>query len=167
MLEKCVSERGGVHAWADTDAVGIVSSTDGDVLTGVLGCENARILPRTEVQEIIDRFAGLNPYDFGGSILRFTEENYTGSDPKNAFRQLLAFVISAKRYATYERHGDRSRSSARRPMGSDTCTLPPIPPRGGMTITNCPIGFTKPGNTSYERCSSSNPANRYGSGGPR
>jgi hypothetical protein len=39
--------------------------------------------------------------------LRFTEDNYVGSDPKNAFRQLLAFVISAKRYATYERYGDQ------------------------------------------------------------
>ena len=107
MLEKCVSERDGVYAWADTDAVGIVSSTEEGALTGVPGCENARILPRTEVQEIIDRFASLNPYDFGGSILRFTEDNYIGSDPQNAFRQLLAFVISAKRYATYERHGDQ------------------------------------------------------------
>jgi hypothetical protein len=107
MLEKCVSERGGVYAWADTDAVGVVSSTEGGALTGVPGCENARILRRTEVQEIIDRFADLNPYGFGGSILRFTEENYIGSDPKNAFRQLLALVISAKRYATYERQGDR------------------------------------------------------------
>jgi hypothetical protein len=107
MLEKCVSERGGVYAWADTDALGIVSSTEGGALSGVPGCKNSRILPRTEVQEIIDRFAGLNPYGFGGSILRFTEDNYINSDPKNAFRQLLAFVISAKRYATYERHGDQ------------------------------------------------------------
>ncbi len=83
MLEKCVSEQGGVYAWADTDPVGIVSSTEGGALTGVPGCKNARILPRREVQEIIGRFAALNPYDFGGSILRF------------------------KRYATYERHGDQ------------------------------------------------------------
>jgi len=60
------------------------------------------------VQEIIDRFAELNPYDFGGSILRFLDCNYVDSDPKKGFRkELLAFCISAKRYTTYERDGKK------------------------------------------------------------
>jgi len=34
------------------------------------------------LQEIIDRFAEINPYDFGGSILRFLDRNYIDSDPE-------------------------------------------------------------------------------------
>lgn len=65
-------------------------------------------LPRSLVQEIIERFAELNPYNFGGSILRFLECNYIDSDPEKGFRKgLLAFCISAKRYTTYERDGKK------------------------------------------------------------
>jgi len=60
------------------------------------------------LQEIVDRFAELNPYNFGGSILRFLDCNYIDSDPEKGFRkELLAFCISAKRYTTYEREGKK------------------------------------------------------------
>ena len=69
-----------------------------------------RILPRSQVQEIIDRFAQLNRYGFGSSILRFLDGNYIDSDPKKGFRnELLAFCISAKRYTTYEPDGKAHR----------------------------------------------------------
>jgi hypothetical protein len=108
MFERCVEGWGGTYAWADTDALGVVSNAGGGTLRHVPGCESRRILPRLQVQEIIDRFAELNPYDFGGSILRFLDCNYTDSDPEKGFRkELLAFCISAKRYTTYERDGKK------------------------------------------------------------
>src|SRR5579862_6897199 len=64
--------------------------------------------PRSQVQEIIDRFAELNPYNFGGSILRFLDCNYIDSNSARGFRkELLAFCISAKRYTIYERDGNK------------------------------------------------------------
>jgi hypothetical protein len=105
MLERCVEGCGGTYAWADTDALAVVSRAEGGSLSHVPGCQGRRILPRSEVQEIIDRFADLNPYKFGGSILRFLDCNFVDSDPDNGFRKLLGFSISAKRYCIYERDG--------------------------------------------------------------
>lgn len=108
MLERCVEGWGGTYAWTDTDSLAVVSNAEGGTLRHVPGCENRRILPRSQVQEIIDRFAELNPYAFGGSILRFLDCNYLKSDPEKGFRkELLAFCISAKRYTTYERDGKK------------------------------------------------------------
>ena len=108
MLERCVEGWGGTYAWADTDALAVVSNAQGGTLRHVPGCESRRILPRSQVQEIVDRFAELNPYNFGGSILRFLDSNYIDSDPEKGFRkELLALCISAKRYTTYERDGKK------------------------------------------------------------
>jgi hypothetical protein len=108
MLERSVEGWGGSYAWTDTDSLAVVSNAEGGTLRHVPGCETRRILPRSQVQEIIDRFAELNPYDFGGSILRFLDCNYIDSDPEKGFRkELLAFCISAKRYTTYERDGKK------------------------------------------------------------
>lgn len=108
MLERSVEGWGGAYAWADTDALGVVSNAEGGTLRHVPGCESRRILPHSQVQEIIDRFGELNPYNFGGSILRFLDGNYLDSDPEKGFRkELLAFCISTKRYATYERNGKK------------------------------------------------------------
>lgn len=103
MLEKCVTNAGGVYAWADTDALAIISSKQGGSLVHLPGCEKARILTWTEVEAIIDGFADLNPYDFGGSILNLTDDNFVESDPAKPRRQLLGFSISAKRYVLFDR----------------------------------------------------------------
>lgn len=107
MLERCVDDKGGAYAWADTDALAVVSNDEGGSLSYVPGCEDKRILRRIEVQQIIDRFADLNPYRFAGSILRFSKYAYVDSDPEKGLRQLLGFSISAKRYCLYERNGDK------------------------------------------------------------
>ncbi len=63
MLEKSVVQAGGTHAWADTDALAIVSSRSGGPLRRVPGCEKLKALPWKKVQTIVDRFESLNPYD--------------------------------------------------------------------------------------------------------
>jgi hypothetical protein len=58
------------------------------------------------VQEIIDRFIPLNPYDpsaVKGSILNLVDANFVDSDPKKPQRQLYGYSIAAKRYALYEK----------------------------------------------------------------
>ena len=110
MLEKCVANAGGVHAWADTDALAIVSSRNRGSLRHVAGCKGGKALPWSKVQEIIDRFESLNPYDRSavrGSILNLVDANYEKSDSSGPRRQLLGFSIAAKRYALYERRGNR------------------------------------------------------------
>ncbi len=108
MLERCVEESGGTYVWADTDALAVVSAKEGGGLSHVPGCQGRRTLPHSQVQEIIDRFADLNPFNFGGSILRFLDCSYVDSDPNKGFRKLLGFSISAKRYCIYERDGSGS-----------------------------------------------------------
>jgi hypothetical protein len=70
-----------------------------------------RILSHAEVRAIVDRFAALNPYNrkiVKGSILTFVDANYTDSDPKNPQRQLHGYSIAAKRYALYEKIGEKN-----------------------------------------------------------
>src|SRR3989442_5503076 len=65
---------------------------------------------RSEVQVIVDRFAALNPYDrkiVKGSILNLVDANYVDSDPKKPPRQLYGYSIAAKRYALYEKIGEK------------------------------------------------------------
>ncbi len=110
MLEKSVGNAGGIHAWADTDALAIVSSREGGSLYHVPGCENARALPWKTVQSIVDRFESLNPYDrkaIPGSILNLVDANYVGCDPRQPRWQLFGFSISAKRYTLYLRSGEK------------------------------------------------------------
>lgn len=72
----------------------------------VPGGEGIRILSWEEVQEIVDRFTSLNPYDpraVKGSILNLVDANYIDSDPKRSQRQLYGYSIAAKRYVLYEK----------------------------------------------------------------
>jgi hypothetical protein len=109
MLEKSVTNAGGTHAWADTDALAVVSSKNGGSLRHIPGCKGIRALPWSTVRKITDRFDALNPYDRGavpGSILNFVDANFQNADSNSPRRQLLGFSIAAKRYALYERSGD-------------------------------------------------------------
>ena len=67
-----------------------------------------RILSWDEVQEIVDRFASLNPYDpaaVKGSILNLVDANFIESRGKKTQRQLYGYSIAAKRYTLYEKTG--------------------------------------------------------------
>lgn len=110
LLEKLVRNAGGTHAWADTDALAIVSFENGGKVRQIPGFQHIRALSWREVQEIVDQFASLNPYNRSavpGSILNFVDANYKGGDPQQAKRQLLGFSIAAKRYTLYDRTGNQ------------------------------------------------------------
>jgi hypothetical protein len=110
MLERCVTKAGGTHAWADTDALAIVSSRKGGSLSHIPGCKGIKALPWGTVERIVGRFDLLNPYDLEDadiSLLILIDENYENSDPRCARRQLLGFSIAAKRYALYRREGSK------------------------------------------------------------
>jgi hypothetical protein len=108
MTETCVNEKKGTYLFCDTDSLAIVSSEKGGSLA-IPGGDGIKILPWLDVQNIVDRFKSLNPYDpeaVRGSILNLVDANYVDSDPKNNPRQLYGYSIAAKRYALYEKVGD-------------------------------------------------------------
>jgi hypothetical protein len=107
MTEACVEEKEGTYLFCDTDSLAIVSSENGGLLD-TPGSEGIRILTWKEVQDIVDRFSSLNPYNpesVKGSILNLVDANYVDSDPTKPQRQLYGYSIAAKRYALYERIG--------------------------------------------------------------
>ena len=62
MTEASVQEKQGTYLFCDTDSLAIVSSKKGGALN-IPGSKGVRILSLAEVQEIVDRFIPLNPYD--------------------------------------------------------------------------------------------------------
>src|SRR4029434_4039246 len=107
MTEACVEEKKGTYLFCDTDSLAIVSSKKGGKLA-IPGSEGIRILSWAAVQEIVDQFASLNPYDpiaVKGSILNLVDANFVESRGKKTRRQLYGYSIAAKRYALYEKAG--------------------------------------------------------------
>ena len=61
------------------------------------------ILPHSAVLKIAHRFRSLNPYSFGGDLLKVEDVNYEDGDPKTgSLRTVHGYAISAKRYALME-----------------------------------------------------------------
>ncbi len=57
------------------------------------------VLPHVKVLEIAHRFRSLNPYSFGGDLLKVEDVNYKNGDPKTGqLRTVHGYGISAKRY---------------------------------------------------------------------
>ncbi len=109
ILERIVTDAGGVFAFCDTDSMAIVATEHG----GLVPCpggperlpdgtETVRALSWEEVEGIRDGLAALNPYDKSavpGSTLKLEEVNF---DPiSGGRRQLYCYAISAKRYALF------------------------------------------------------------------
>lgn len=105
MLERCVADANGTYLFCDTDSFCIVSLQESQPLR-IAGAQDLRTLSWDEVQEIIDKFERLNPYDrryIQGSILSLVKANYVDSDSNKPRRQLYGYSVSSKRYAIYEK----------------------------------------------------------------
>jgi len=115
LLENCVTEMGGTYAMEDTDSMAIVATKRGGPVlcpggSQMNGTESAvKVLSWKQVEEIVARFAALNPYDqeaIAGSILKIEGDNF---DPKTKKqRQIYCLAISAKRYTLFlkDRNGN-------------------------------------------------------------
>ena len=114
LLECSVRERGGSYVFCDTDSLAIVASERG----GLLACpggphhlpdgsDAVKALSWPEVDEVVARFANLNPYDpdaVPGSVLDIEKQNYVKNTKQR--RELWCYAISAKRYVLYNLGGD-------------------------------------------------------------
>jgi hypothetical protein len=111
LLEHAVTTRGGTYAMEDIDSMAIVASESGGLVAcpgGSLqlpdGGEAIKALTWSDVDEIVDEFRSLNPYDrtvVPGSILKIEDDNFDPETKRQ--RQLYCFAISSKRYALFVR----------------------------------------------------------------
>ena len=115
LAEKCVTDAGGTYLFCDTDSLCVVADEKGGFARGgaradlgyVEGADMREFAPvpclsRDTVVKISERFAALNPYSFGGTILKVEDVNYVDGDPRKPFRDLYGYAISAKRYCLFE-----------------------------------------------------------------
>jgi hypothetical protein len=117
ILEKMVTDAGGTYLMCDTDSMAIVASEDGGLVPCLGGArrtadgrEAIKALSSKKVQEIVDCFEKLNPYDkkiVPGSVLNIVEELNFDSNKKP--RQALGWGNSAKRYCLFEYVDDNVR----------------------------------------------------------
>jgi hypothetical protein len=108
LLERCVTDAGGQYALCDTDSMAIVATREGGLvpcpggpLQTIDGRPAIRALSWTLVDAIVERFAGLSPYDrsaIPGSILKIEDVNRADDGTQ---RQLWTYAISAKRYVLF------------------------------------------------------------------
>jgi hypothetical protein len=113
-LEALVTQAGGSWAFCDTDSMAVVATEHGGRVPCPGGPERdsegrecVRALSWAQIDEIVQRFQALNPYDsvlVPGSVLEIEVENY---GPDGERRQLHCYSISSKRYALYnlDEHG--------------------------------------------------------------
>ena len=115
LAEKCVADAGGTYLFCDTDSLCVVADEKGGFSRGgaradlgyVEGADMREFAPvpslsRDTVIQISGRFTALNPYSFGGTILKVEDVNYVDGDPRKPFRDLYGYAISAKRYCLFE-----------------------------------------------------------------
>ncbi len=110
ILEKMVTDSGGTYLMCDTDSMAIVASEHGGLVPCQGGTyrtperrEAVKALSSKKVQEIVDCFEKLNPYDkkiVPGSVLNIVEE--LNFDSNKRPRQVWGWGNSAKRYCLFE-----------------------------------------------------------------
>ena len=127
LLEYSVTKRGGTYAMEDTDSMAIVATETG----GKIRCpggphlmddgrDGVLALSWNQVDEIVEQFAALNPYDpaaVGRSILKIEKDNWDPETGKR--RQLYCHAISAKRYVLFERNEDCGPAVLRKKINSE------------------------------------------------
>jgi len=92
--ERLILDEGLEWAFCDTDSMAVAKPE---------GMDDAEFQIR--VDRIVEWFAGLNPYDFGGSILKVEDQNYSLGEPGRR-ETLYCWAISAKRYVLFNIDGD-------------------------------------------------------------
>jgi hypothetical protein len=115
LAQKCITDSGGCILFCDTDSLCVVANEKGGFSRGgaradlgyVEGADPREFAPipclsRDTVGKISERFTALNPYSFGGTILKIEDVNYVDGDPRKPFRDLHSYAISAKRYCLFE-----------------------------------------------------------------
>src|SRR5215469_11254567 len=103
MLERCITDASGTYLFCDTDSAAIVSTQRRQQVAMPDGTPPITALSHKEVDEIVQRFAKLNPYNrklVPGSILKVHKLNW---DQNKQRRQLYGYAIAAKRYGLYTR----------------------------------------------------------------
>jgi hypothetical protein len=116
MAEKCVTDEGGTWLFCDTDSLAVVTSPKGGIVYPKRPEEESAmdqrelapipVLPHSTVLTIARRFRSLNPYSFGGDLLKVEDVNYEDGNPKTgSLRTVHGYAISAKRYALM--HGSK------------------------------------------------------------
>jgi len=115
LAQASVENAGGTYLFCDTDSLCVVADEKGGFSRGgaradlgyVEGADTREFAPvpclaRETVIKISERFTELNPYSFGGTILKVEDVNYIDGDPHEPFRDLYGYAISAKRYCLFE-----------------------------------------------------------------
>jgi hypothetical protein len=116
MAEKCVTDAGGTWLFCDTDSIAVVASPKGGTVypkrpEEESGMDQREIVPipvlrHEDVLKITRRFRSLNPYSFGGDLLKVEDVNYQNGDPKTALlRTVEGYDISSKRYSLLDESG--------------------------------------------------------------
>jgi hypothetical protein len=103
MLEKCIADAGGTYLFCDTDGAAPLSTKHRQQIVMPDGAEPITALSWHEVDDIVQRFEKLNPYNLKGSILKIHKLNL---DEDGKRRQLYGYSIAAKRYALYTKTKD-------------------------------------------------------------
>jgi len=89
IAERRVEDHGLEWSFCDTDSIAI--ARPGNI-------SESEFERRTD--EIVGWFAALNPYEFGGSILKVEDQNFSLADPDKR-EPLYCWAVSAKRYALF------------------------------------------------------------------
>jgi hypothetical protein len=118
MAEKCVTDEGGTWLFCDTDSIAVVASKESGKVRGAFPEEHddlaiknglvdkrefapVPVLAHDTVRRISERFASLNPYKFGGTILKVEDVNHEDEDSRKPLRVVQGYAISAKRYCLF------------------------------------------------------------------
>jgi hypothetical protein len=113
MAEKCLTNAGGAWLFSDTDSIAAVASPKGGTVYPKRPEEECEmdhqeiapisVLPHSRVLRLARRFRSLNPYAFGGDLLKVEDVNYEDGDPSTgSLRTVHGYAVSAKRYALME-----------------------------------------------------------------
>jgi hypothetical protein len=147
MAEACVTEVGGSWMAADTDSIMVVANKNGREVAGAIKRPEDYValkegslsekefapvpaLSHASVRKISERFASLNPYCFGGSILKIEDVCYQDEDSKKALRTVWGVGISAKRYFLFTHERGRVKTVDAKGHGLGFLMAPVENPKG-------------------------------------